>query len=166
MTKGGRLALVAVGLFGLAIGLRSVLFPSQEEVIRGRLKEMARLASFTPNEGALAKAYNAQKLSSYCAPDVELAVAVPGYQQTVNGRDEILAVAMRARSAITSLQIELPDVLVTIAPDKQSAVAELTARTKMGNEKDFDVRELKCTFKKINGTWLLSRVEGARTLRE
>jgi hypothetical protein len=164
MKKGVRFALAGVVLLGLGFGAWRWLAPSQEEVIRNRLKEMARLASFNSNEGALAKAFNAQKLSSFCTPDVELAVSAAGFQQTINGRDEILGAALRTRSTLGSLQVELPDILVTIAPDKQSAVAEITARAKIGGEKDFDVRELKCALKKLDGAWLVSRVESERSL--
>jgi hypothetical protein len=164
--RGVRLGLVGAVLVGLGIGAWRVLVPSQEEVIRHQLKEVARLASFNANEGALAKAYNAQKLSSLCAPDVEASVTMSGYRQSISGRDELLGAAMRARSAVTSLQIEFPDILVTIAPDKQSAMADLTARTKVGGEKDYDVREFRCALKKLDGAWLLSRVESVRTLRE
>jgi hypothetical protein len=166
MTRGLRLGLVGVALVGLCIGAWRLLVPTQEEVIRRQLKEMARLASFKPTEGALAKAYNAQKLSSLCAPDVEVAVAMPGYRQSIIGRDEILGAAMRLRSVLTSLEVDFPDILVRVAPDKQSASVDLTARTKIGGEKDADIREFRCALKKIDGSWLLSHVESARTLRE
>ena len=166
MSRGVRFGVIGALLFGLGVVAWRLLLPSQEEVIRHRLKEMARLASFTPNEGALAKAYNAQKLSGFCTPDVEVIVALPGYRQSIKGRDEVLGAAMRVRSTLSSLEIEFPDILVTVALDKQSAVADLTARTKIGGEKDSDIREFRCAFKKIDGSWLLSRVESARTLRE
>jgi hypothetical protein len=159
-------SVLAAGLAVLGVYAWGLLFPNQEALLRHRLKEMASLASFGPNEGALARAFNAQKLSALCTPDVEIVLGTPGYQQTINGRDEVLGGVMRARGALSSLQLEFPDILISVAPDKQSAVAEVTARTRIGGEKDADVRELRCSFKKLDGSWLLSRVEGVRTLRK
>ena len=160
------LGVLALAAISSGLGLYRFLVPTPERIIRQRLNEVARLASFAPNEGALAKAFNAQKLSTRCTSDVELVVTTPGHQQIVNGRDELLALALRARNSFSSLTLEFPDILIVVASDKQSAVADLTARTKLGGEKEFDVREFRCALKKIDGEWLISRVESSRTLRD
>ena len=159
-------AALAAALVGLGFWGWRAVFPGPEKVIRHRLTEMAESASFTSNEGPLAKFINAQKLSGFCTPDVELDIAVPGYQRSISGRDELLKIAMMARSAVSSVSVQFPDINVTVAPDKQSAVADVTVRARIGADKDFDVREFSCALKKIDGTWFVSRVHTVRTLRE
>ena len=43
-------------------------------------------------------------------------------------REEITQAALMARSRAGGLQVKFPDINVTVAPDKQSAVADLTVR--------------------------------------
>src|SRR6185437_2531865 len=65
---------------------------------------------------------------------------------------------------LSSLKVELLDPNLALSPDKQSAVVDLTARVKLPEERDFIVQEMKFTLKKINGAWLIIRVETVRTL--
>jgi hypothetical protein len=53
---------------------------------------------------------------------------------------------------------------VTVAPDKQSAVADLTVQANISGEPDPIVQEMKFTLRKIDGRWLITRVETVRTL--
>ena len=61
-----------------------------------------------------------------------------------------------------SLKVEFPDVSVTVAPDKLSAVADVAVKVQAAGEKDFHVQEMKFTFQKIGGDWLITRVETVR----
>jgi hypothetical protein len=63
---------------------------------------------------------------------------------------------------LSSLQVEFPDVSVTVAPDRQSAVADVAVKVQAAGEKDSNVQEVKFTFQKIGGDWLITRVESVR----
>ena len=159
-----RIFLLAV-LVGLGLWGWRAWFPGPEAVIRKRLTELARAASFSASEGALAKLANAQTLTAFCTPDVEITVDIPGRsRQTFSGRDELLQAAVAARSAVPGLNVEFFDILVTVAPDQNSAEANLTAKGKVSGEKDFYVQELKFLLKKVEGQWLIFQVETVRTL--
>ena len=54
---------------------------------------------------------------------------------------------------------------MTMAPDRQSAVADLTAKAAVPGQKDFEVQEMKFVLKKINGEWLITRAETVKTFR-
>ncbi len=99
--------LAALGFWGWR-----VFFPSPEKVIRKRLGELAKAASFSSKEGLLAKAWNASALGEFFTPDVQVTVDVPGTQHTINGRDELLQAAVGARSEVSSLTIKFPDIKV------------------------------------------------------
>ena len=145
------------------VWLWTVFFPGPEKVIRQRLAEIARLASFNSNENPLAALGGAQKLAGFCSPDLHVKLAAPvNAEHTFESREEIAQSVLAARAAFGgALKIEFVDVLVTLAPDKQSAEADLTARIQSGG--DLNVQEIKFTLKKVDGQWLVTRAETVRT---
>jgi hypothetical protein len=140
-------------------------FPPPERVIRLRLKQAAALASYSAKEAPAAKLFNSQKLAGFFTSDVVLRLNIPGYSQMLTGRDDLAQAALLARQHFTSFSAEFSDVLVTVAPDKQSAVVNLTAKASSPGEMDFFVQELKLSLKRDGRDWLISRVETVKTLR-
>jgi len=142
-----------------------ILFPGPDRIIRKHLAEVAHLASVTPNEGPLARLANAQKLTTFCTADVEIAVDIPGRTpQTLSGRDELLQTALAVRSMMSNLKVEFLDVGVALESDEQSAVARLTAKANLPGENIPEVQELKIAFQKAGRDWLIRRAETVRTL--
>lgn len=159
-------AVLLVALVVAGFWLWQVFFPGPERVIRGRLAELAKVASFTPNESPLARLSNSQLLTTFFTGDVEIAVHLPGGRslQTFSGRDQIMQAAMGARQAVSGLEVEFLDITVRVAPDKQSATAELTGKGQVPGDRDFFVQELKFLLRKVDGKWLIHRVETVKTL--
>jgi hypothetical protein len=152
-------ALVALGVW-----LWFILFPSPEKVIRKRLTELARTASSSSNESDLARLAAARSVAGFFSTNVEVNIDVPGrVRHNLIGRDEITQAALVARSGTGSLKVKFPDINVTVAPDKQSAVADLTVEAHVSGEPDPIVQEMKFTLQKIDGRWLITRVETVRT---
>jgi hypothetical protein len=157
--------LVAITFLAISFFAWRFLFPSPERVIRSRLQELATLASYQANEGAIAKAYNATQISGFFTPDVVVTGDIPGYGNlTVNGRDNLMQGALAARQRIAALKVEFLDVNVTIGSDGQTAVANLTAKATASGERDFSVQEFNFMLKKVDGKWLIYRVESVKTL--
>jgi hypothetical protein len=153
-------ALVAAGVW-----LWTVLFPSPEKIIRQRLAAVAKCASFAADEGALPRLADAENLAGYFSANVEVNLDVPGrIQHTIMGRDEITQAAVAARATAVSLSVKFLDVNVTIAPNKQSAMADFTVEARVGGDQDLIVQEMKFTLRKIGGQWLITRVETIRTI--
>jgi hypothetical protein len=142
-----------------------VLFPSPEKVIRKQLVKLARDVSFSPDESNLAKLAGAQRLADFFSTNVEVNIDVPEHEQhSLVGRDEIIQAALASRSTANGLIVKFPDVNVTIAPDKQSATADVTLEATISGEHDAIVQEVKFTFEKTEGKWLIKKVETVRTL--
>jgi len=152
------------GLVGMGVWGWHVFFPNPEAVIRKRLVELAKVASFSSDEGLVAKAYNASRLGEFFTPDVQVTVDVPGTEHTINGRGELMEAAAHARAAVDSLTITFPDVAVQVAPDKASAVVNLTAKGKVPGQRDFYLQELKMRMIKVKRDWLIDQVQTVRTL--
>jgi hypothetical protein len=157
--------LLLAAVLGLGIWAWQYFFPGPEKAVRKRLDELARIASIAPNEAPAARMLNAQKLTTFFSSDVKITVELSSHgQQVFNGIDELRGAAMAARSTLTALKVEFPDINVTIGPDKRTAFVELTARGVVPGDKEIYVQELKATFKKIEGDWLIVRVETVKTL--
>jgi hypothetical protein len=150
---------IALGFWGWR-----TFFPSPEKVIRKRLGELAKAASFVANEGPLAKAWNASLLADFFTPDVQVRVEVPGSWHTITGRDDLLRAALGVRSTLPALTIEFPDIKVKVAPDRASAVVNLTAIGKVPGDRDFQLQELRMRLIKVKRVWLIHHIETVRTL--
>lgn len=159
-----RLVLLAI-ILAAGVWLWTWLFPSPEKIIRQRLAEIARLASFNANENPLAALGRAQKLAGFCRPDLHVRLAAPAnIEHTFESREEIVQASLAARATFGgALQVDFVDVLVTLAPDKQSAVADLTARIQSGGSNEVNPQEIKFTLQKVDGQWHVTRVETIRT---
>jgi acyl CoA:acetate/3-ketoacid CoA transferase alpha subunit len=159
-----RIVLLAA-LMALGVWLWTVLFPSPEKVIRKRLTELARTVSSSPNESDLARLAAARSVGGLFAATVELNVDIPELgQRSSLDREEITQAALMGRSRAGGLRVKFPDINITVAPDKQSAVADLTVEANISGEHDSFVREMKFTLRKTDGQWLITRVETVRTL--
>jgi len=157
--------ILLAALVALGVWLWLVLSPRPEKIIRQRLTQLARTASFSASEGNLAKLAAAEDIAAFFATNVEVDINVPGrVQHTLMGRAEIQQAALGARERLSGLKIQLPDINLTVAPDKQSAVADVTVDVSIGGERDSIVQEMKFTFQKTEDGWLITRVETVRTL--
>jgi hypothetical protein len=157
--------LLFAALAALGIWLWTVLFPSPEKVIRRRLTELARTVSSSSNEGDLTRLAAARSVAGFFSTNVELNVALPELDRHNSvDREEITQAALFARSKAGGLKVKFPDINITVAPGRQSAEVDLTVIATVTGERDSFVQEMKFTLHKIDGQWLITRVETVRTL--
>ena len=163
--KWRRLVLLAV-VAALGVWAWVALHPSAERVIRKQLEGVARAVSFGPKEGNLARLVRAERLGDFFSTNVDVEIEVPGREEhRMAGRAEIQQAALAARASAQSLSVAFPDVTVIMNADRESAVADATLQARVGGETDLIVQEVKFTLRKIDGEWLIVKVETVRTLR-
>ena len=159
-----RLGMLALLALLIVAGWR-IFFPHPEKVIRRRLTELASLLSFGSKEGQLAKALNAQKAAGYFTDDTEIVVELSGYgSMKINGRNDLSQAFLAARSQLPTVEVSSCDMNVTLAPNKQAAVVNLTAKGRVPSNRDLQVMELKVSLKLVDGKWLIRKVETVKTL--
>jgi hypothetical protein len=164
MKKVVKLVLLAV-LVAVGVWLWFFLFPSPEEIIRHRLEKLARTVSFSSNDGNLARLAGVAGVADFFSTNVEVNIEVPGrMQHSFMGRDEITQATMYVRSKVTGLIVKFPDIDVTVAPGKQTATADVTLDATVSGQPNAVVQEMKFTFQKIDGQWLIVHIETVRTL--
>ena len=159
-----QIALV-IAVIGLAFWLWTTLFPTPEKIIRSRLNAFAKAVSFKSGSGLLSKAYDAQKAADFFTEDVDVEMNLAGYEPVLlHGRDDVLQVALGARAKLMSLKVEFPDMNVTIDPGGQTAKVNLTGKATVPGERDISAQEFNFLLKKIDGKWLIYRIESVKTL--
>jgi hypothetical protein len=164
MQKSFRLILVA-SLIGLGIWGWRVLFPGPEQVIRSRLRSLASTACFNSSNGIVARGYKIQALPDYFTPDAVVNLEIRGYPaETLHGRPDLQTAASAAMQQLSGLRVEFLDINVTVAPDGQSAVANLTCRASRAGDRDFVVQEFDFHLKRVGRDWLIERVDTVKTL--
>ena len=157
--------IVLIGaLIGLGIWGWHIFSPNPEKVIRHRLVELAKTASFSFKEGLVARALNANTLGEFFTLDVQVTLDAPGVQHSLSGRAEVVQAYMGARSQVRGLSIEFPDIKVTVAPDGNSAEVNLTAKGKVSGESELYLQELKVRMTKVKRDWLIDQIETVKTL--
>jgi hypothetical protein len=160
-------ALVAAGVW-----LWTVIFPSPEKIVRNRLASVASRASFPHGENPIVIAARSESLAGYFNTNVEVNInwsehvsrEFAGHENNSISRAEITQASAGLRRKLDNLKVEFPDMSVTVAPDKQSAVASVVVKIQIAGGKDVLLQEMKFTFRKIESDWLITRVETVRTL--
>jgi hypothetical protein len=71
---------------------------------------------------------------------------------------------MMAAHLSGGLTVKFPDINVTVDPDQQSAQADITVEAQAPGEQDMTVQEMRFTLRKLDGKWLITRVQTVRTL--
>jgi hypothetical protein len=155
---------LALAVAALGVWLWLVLFPSPEKVIAGQFEKLARAASVRPGEGSLPRLIGAQKVGGFFSTNVEIDIDMPARQQQgAMSRDDIVQAVLAAHLA-DGLTVKFPDINVTVGADKETAQADLTVEAQVPGEQDMMVQEMKFTLRKIDGKWLITRVQTVRTL--
>lgn len=155
----------AVGALALVFWLYSVLFPSNESVIRKRMQTMAKLASFTTGEGDLARLSNVSQLATLFTQDITMQFEGTRPElQNLSGRDTLRQMLLMARSNLQRMNVRFPDIIVIVDPDGQTARVNLTVVADVNTEKEAILQELKLDLNKAEGSWRVSRVETLKAL--
>lgn len=155
----------AVAVLALIFWLYSVLFPSNESVIKKRMQTIARLASFNPGEGDIARLSNVSQLAGFFTPDIVIRFEGTRPElQNLSGRDTLRQILLMARTNLQRMNVRFPDVVVTVDPDGRTASVNLTVIADVNADKDAILTELKMDLTKADGSWLVSRVETLKAL--
>lgn len=159
-----RLVLLA-GLAALGFWLWTVLFPSPEKVILKKIARLAATATISAQDSNLTRAGKAANLVGFFTTDAEIVLDAPELgNRTLSGREEIRETALGGFASVKTLNVQFLDVTVRLGAGKQTAEVNCTAKVNAGDSKDYGVQELHFQLKKVDGNWLIARVETVKTL--
>lgn len=154
-----------IALAALGFWLWTIFFPNPEKVVRKKMADLAATTTISANASPLNRAGKATHLVEMFAPDAQINLHAPGLgSRTFSGRDEIRENVLGGFASVISLKVEFLDVSVRLTADKKNAEVRCTVRINGGDGKDENVQEMRFQFKKLEGTWLIVRVENVNTL--
>ena len=158
--------ILVIALAALGYWLWTIFFPNPEKVVLKRIASLANTATISASDGAIVRAAKVSSVIGYFATDAEIEFNTPETgSRTVTGRDEIREMAAGGFANVHSLNVKFDDATARVAADKQSADVSCTARVTPGDSKDFGLQELRFQLKKIDGDWLITKVETVKTLQ-
>ncbi|MSU22062.1 MAG: hypothetical protein EXS30_11790 [Pedosphaera sp.] len=150
---------------GVVVWVVWSLLPSDEKVIRTKLSKLATAVSISPDDSTLVRLAKTESLRDFFSPDVDVQFEPEGRaMQHIVGRADLLSGASIARTQLQQANIQLLDIYVKVGPDKESARGYMTLLGDLNKEKNAVSQELKMNLKKIDGDWLITRVETVKTL--
>lgn len=153
-----------LGVLLIAFFTWKVFFPGDEAKIRKVLDTVARAASVTPNEGSLGRLTKAAELAALCTANVEIRVDALGMRGGLDGRDEVRSAAMNLGNSFGTYRIITGEVRIRDLSADQARVT-LTARFEGSVPADISAQEFELRFKKVEGRWLIQRVQTLQALR-
>ena len=152
--------LMLAGLMALAYWGWRAVFLDPRKVVRQRLEKLAQIASFAPNEGEVAKLANVQKLAGYFADQVTVNVEVQGVDKAeFSNREDLIQALQAGRMAASSVKAKFLGPKIEMTPGNQEAIVGVALTADIGGEQNAVVVDLKIEMKKIDGDWLITRVE-------
>lgn len=157
---------LAAALVGGLVWLWIFLHPSPEELIKARFADIARLVSIAPNDGNLSRMAAASGLADSFTRDAAILVENPrGGKFDFKGRDNILEAAQAVVAGVKGMKVEFVDLNILVSPNDVTAEVELTAKITFTGDNDILPQEMKCLLTRVDGQWLVARVETVRVLK-
>lgn len=152
-----RLIVIAVLVGAVYFGWRW-MFPDDEAQIRGVL---VSIADGLETEGGDASSVQGlarvAALQNEFAPDA-IIVAGPPFQR-LTGRQAIVAAAARVRVAVRNLEIDFPEIAISVAGDRQTATALVTAEAHFADaaaSRGLNARDFEVAFARLDGRWVVT----------
>jgi hypothetical protein len=99
-------------------------WPGDERSIRRHLSNLAESLSLPGDEAEIQKLTRFAALREYFTADVQVIVG----NRTIGSREAVFGVLQRVQPPPEGIHVELSDITVTLAEDRQTAVVTLTAR--------------------------------------
>ena len=159
-------AILLAALAFLGVLIWRHYFPDEEKLIRKMLSSLAQDISVPASSKNFAKLTAADSVPGYFTPDAEIDAEVPERGRlTFNGRQEIAQAALVAHTQLSGLKIELNDVAIRIAPDKQTATVELTVKVTQPGQRDFEMQDVQFALIKYNGDWRIAKAETVKAFK-
>jgi hypothetical protein len=154
-----------IALVGLGYWLWTVFFPNDKAIILKRVNRLATLLSFDSREGNIARVANVEEAANLFSQEVEIVIDTPGrVQETLDSRQELRQRAFAVRTMLSGMEVKFLDLSATLSYDHDSATVHLTGEVRVSGEGELFVQEFKFHLRKIEGKWLIVRVETVRTL--
>jgi hypothetical protein len=133
--------------------------------INWNLGRLRKLVAKSEDEKTIAGMIRARQIAGYFSMPMDVALGAPWPAFT--DRDELATSVHYARSMAQTIKVTIRNKTLDVSADRKSATMVLAAEAvvTVGGQTDRDIRELRMTWEKQQGKWLISRVDLKETIR-
>ncbi|MDC0357294.1 hypothetical protein OAO01_00630 [Oligoflexia bacterium] len=154
-------------IFAAAFYGGKLFFPNEEDVVRSRLSDLAKLASINAEEHPFERLGAARKIGRYFIETVSFQLKAEEYEiEAVRNRDALVDKIVAIRSMVHDLKVKFVDMTVTVDGINATAHFTVTAEGTHPNRQEpfFDAAEVKLDLEKDGGTWLITKVQNVEAV--
>lgn len=149
------------------VGVVWITRPSEERRIRKVITGMAANASFSGGEGNISRLAKIEGLGNAFAVDAEIHVdQVLPIDSALSGRDAIKGLLMAAAPQAGAVEVKVHDLGVTVTSDSEARVSMTASAKTGGRQGEFTAQEFDIQMVKVEGRWLVRRVDAVAGFRK
>ena len=165
MRKAVTAAVLAALFASGAIWLAWRHFHRDERLIEETLRECADAASFTPGEAQIGSLLKLRRIEERTEDTIDISLRVRGRSIVEKlSRKDLISNLAATRKYLTSLAIDLGDLVIIVTDDTASAEASVQLRGTGGSDQrswqDTALEDVKFTLVKREGRWRIAAVSG------
>lgn len=154
-----RFKIWGVALAAVAVVVAVAYLRSDRRQIHRQLDALAETASVAGSQSDFERLARAARLAGFFTEDVVIRRSEDN-SAFVGGRGAVAGMASQVAAAHRAMNVSISNVEITIA-DAANATADMTVvvSTNDADVESVDLREAAVTFRKVNGTWLISQAQ-------
>lgn len=152
--------LVLLGVGGY-FGYHYLWLADDERIIHAKVDDLVELASKEGEETVFVGVGRARRIADRFTEEFVLGMGRPFPDGTVT-RDDLVVAVSQARGGVNELRLRVSDRDLTVDESGETAVMELTGRgllSHQGHGRREDVRRFRVEWVKVDGDWLIRRVD-------
>ena len=133
--------------------------PSREEAIRKQMEKLAETLVAKPGEGNFARVAGINKTLSFFTSNIYInGEGIPQVNESISGQTELQQALFAARSRLDGA-ITFNEIHVEVGPESTNARVNFNAVARVSGQTEPYSQDLKAEFVKVDGKWLISRVD-------
>ncbi|HEY6226016.1 MAG TPA: hypothetical protein VI282_02730 [Verrucomicrobiae bacterium] len=133
--------------------------PSPEKAIRKQMEKLAETLVGKPGEGNFARVAGINKTLSFFTSNIYInGEGIPQVNESIQGQTELQQALFAARSRLDGA-ITFNEIQVVVGPESTNAHVNFHAVARVSGQTEPYSQDLKAEFVKVDGKWLISRVD-------
>lgn len=165
MVKALKLLILVAGFLAAAYLLWQRLIPNEPARIKKTLRAVAKTVSIPQSETTIQAGLAVGRILEFLTEDVQVDIDGPSTGRfTLSGREEIREAITYARKNLGPVNVQFLDISVTVAPDRQTAMAQLTVQASRPSENEPWIQAIRLHLRKVQRNWQIQRAETIKPL--
>lgn len=137
--------------------------PTPEKAIRKQMEKLSETLVAKPGEGNIARVAGINRTLSFFTPDINInGEGIAQVNQSITGQTELQQALFAARSRLDGA-ITFNDINIIVGAEQTNARVNFNAVARLSGQTEPYTQDLKAEFVKVDGKWLISRIDPIAT---